>query len=283
MVRCETIYDKMDAVALLMEHGYDTSAAVIMRTVCEHIVNVMLIDFGLYGAEGRTLSEGIKLLESRGILGKTFHSVPVKVFTDIRRLGNLSAHNSENAVQMRKEIRSACDSLRSVVKIFEANYPDEPCIREFYVGETAMIDVSSRMADRRIQIKTERNHQYVSADEETGAVYTVPKADAWEIFDVRVSADGYLGFRCSNGKWLSVNYDESGQNVLLANGNALRGWECFCVYKNGNDYYIRSFTKPPRQFLSVYIDEAKHIHQINCNSFKKLNRYNNAFHIEFLD
>lgn len=264
----ESLYDRLNAVDLLLENGYCSPSAVLMRTVIEHMVNVMIIDCGLWqtAMKGKNygtpnLSTSIDLLREKKFMNRVFGEKSDMIVQIIKDFGNNAAHNSSVSISNAQGCRKLLDGL---VDSFAEYYPDEIYIRDF--PET-IIDVTSRFRDKTITIKSARNYCFLTVHNEgdsAGNVYfTVRKADAWEKLLVRVSDDGHTGFKGVNGKWLSVN-NIGNTETVFSNAPELSLWEFFKIFKSGDRYRILSLKN--NKYLSLHIDEKKDINRLNANA-----------------
>ena len=280
----ESLYDRLGAIDLLLENNYSSPSATLMRTVVEHMVNVMIIDCGLrqtamngknYGTPN--LSHSIDLLKEKKFINKVFSSDGGMIIRLIKNFGNYASHNSPVSMSEAEGCRRFLDVL---VENFIRYYPDETYIRSF---PAALIDVTGRFKDRTITIKSLKNNCFLTVHNEgdsAGDVYfTVKKADAWEKLLVRVSDDGHIGFKGINGKWLSVNNVENTETVF-SNAPELSSWEFFKIFKSGDKYRILSLKN--NKYLSLHIDDKNRINRLNANA-PDTSKNSSAFCIDILE
>lgn len=116
-----------------------------------------------------------------------------------------------------------------------------------------MVDVTRSFHGKKVTIQSVQNGKYLCADTDRGgrALFNKSWQQTWETFSVSVTADGWAGFLCHNGKWLSALKNNT--NVpISACGNNLYQWECFKIYKKGDTFYLKSQTNG--KFLCVRVD-----------------------------
>ncbi len=264
----ESLYDRLGAVDILLENSFSTPAAVLMRTIIEHMVDIMLIDSGLWqtAMNGKNygtpnLSHSIDLLKKEKFMNRVFGEKSDMIVQIIKNFGNSASHNSFISMS---EAQGCRHFLSGLADSFAEYYPDEIYIRDF---PAAMIDVTGRFKDKTITIKSVRNNRFLSVHNEgdsAGNVYfTVKKADTWEKLLVRVSDDGHTGFKGVNGKWLSVN-NVGNTETVFSNAPELSSWEFFKIFKSGDRYRILSLKN--NKYLSLHIDEKKDINRLNANT-----------------
>ncbi|MBP3760747.1 MAG: DUF4145 domain-containing protein [Ruminococcus sp.] len=280
----ESLYDRLGAVDILLENSFSTPAAVLMRTVIEHMVNVMIIDCGLWqtAMKGKNystpnLSHSIDLLREKKFMNKVFNDNIGMIIQTIKNFGNSASHNSFISMS---EAQGCRHFLSGLADSFAEYYPDEIYIRDF---PAAMIDVTGRFKDKTITIKSVRNNRFLTVHNDgdsAGNVYfTVKEADAWEKLLVRVSDDGHTGFKGINGKWLSVN-NVGNTETVFSNAPELSSWEFFKIFKSGDKYRILSLKN--NKYLSLHIDDKNKINRLNANA-SDTSKNSSAFLIDIVD
>ena len=280
----ESLYDRLGAIDLLLENNYSSPSATLMRTVIEHMVNVMIIDCGLWqtAMKGKNystpnLSTSIDLLREKKFMNRVFGEKSDMIVQIIKNFGNSASHNSFISMS---EAQGCRHFLSGLADSFAEYYPDEIYIRDF---PAAMIDVTGRFKDKTITIKSVRNNCFLTVHNEgdsAGNVYfTQEKADAWEKLLVRVSDDGHTGFKGINGKWLSVN-NVGNTETVFSNAPELSSWEFFRIFKSGDRYRILSLKN--NKYLSLHIDEKNNINRLNANA-PDTSKKSSAFCIDILE
>ncbi len=245
----ETLNNRLEAIDLLLNNGYGVPAVILMRPVIEHMLNVILIDKGLWDAarNGKPfprLRDAYYTLENknRHELTKVFGKG--SGFPDLlRRIGNSATHNHDDVDIA--EVRGCRHFLDAFLARFAEKYPDEQYFHSFTHFSKALIEVTHTFTGKVVTMKSRKNDCYVSVDNDSPAgdmLCQVTTADSWERFEI---GEGYdkermscIGFRGVNKKWLSADIDDGG--ILRSNAEELSWWECFRVYKSGLDFYIMS-------------------------------------------
>ena len=124
-------------------------------------------------------------------------------------------------------------------------------------------DVTSQFVGKRIAMQSKQwGNKYLSAwQSEYGAPiyarvagYSNPSANAWETFTVSaMTADGYIGFLASNGKYISVNADNGNEHTVTASGASRGNWECFRIMQYGSDYAIQVRAEGKYSYKGSYL------------------------------
>ena len=129
-------------------------------------------------------------------------------------------------------------------------------------------DVTSSFNGKAISFKSveaaSRNEkmQYVSAWDTGGSVRPVMSRidrigdgdTAWEVFHAQVTGDNWIGFKAAcNGLYWSANKNQNGAPIE-ASGKSLQSWECFKIYRRGDDYYLKSQSN--NKWVTAVVDEA---------------------------
>lgn len=122
----------------------------------------------------------------------------------------------------------------------------------------SMVDVTRSFNGKKVILQSVQNGKYLCADgnlSNTPAVCNRSTAStsssSWEVFTVKVTSDGWAGFRAHNGKWLTARVDIT-NSPIRATASNLYSWECFRIYQKGNDYYIKS--QANNKWLCVRVD-----------------------------
>ena len=267
----ETLESRLDAIDLLLKDGRASPAVILTRPVIEHMVNVMLIDNGLWkaamgnqGVSSPKLSDAQATLTSHGKLEAVFGANGVQMFHFLRNIGNSATHNNDVDLPTAVACRALLDSI---LPNFAQLYPDELHFHAFSQFSKPVIDVTRSFLQKRVAIKSRSNKRYVAVDNDSlngDILCQASTADRWEWVDTEESWDGNIGFRTVNGKYLSVNLNDGA--TLRANGPQLSGWERFRVYKSGNDEYLLSVQNG--NFLTVHIHKVTQAVRIDASSPK---------------
>jgi surface antigen len=105
------------------------------------------------------------------------------------------------------------------------------------------IDVTNKIANRKISLKSVANGNYVKADlyyDNAPMIASSTEALAWEQFTTELTGDGHIGFKnIESNKYITA--DISSLNAPLSNtADIFSLWECFRIFTDGTYYYLRS-------------------------------------------
>ncbi len=121
-----------------------------------------------------------------------------------------------------------------------------------------MVDVTRSFDGKKITLMSVQNGKYLCADSGLSNTPAVcnrssasTSASSYEVFTVKVTSDGWAGLRAHNGKWLSAVIS-SINSPVRATAPDLLSWECFRIYKKGNDYYLKA--QANNKWLCVRVD-----------------------------
>lgn len=122
----------------------------------------------------------------------------------------------------------------------------------------SMVDVTRSFDGKKVTLKSVQNGMYLSADSNlSNTPATCNRSSAstssssWEVFTVKVTSDGWAGFKAYNGKWLTARIDIT-NSPIRATADNLLSWECFRIYQKGNDFYLKS--QANNKWLCVRVD-----------------------------
>lgn len=144
---------------------------------------------------------------------------------------------------------------------------------------SVMTDVTAYFAGKTITLQSVQNGKYLCSDtnysntpamcnrsnETEGTTYTVSS----------ITSDGWVGFKSkNNNKYLSARSGITDTPVQSVAGS-LQSWECFRIYKKGNDYYIKAQVN--NKFLCVRVDKSGAPVQAYANAASTWERFTIRF------